>query len=326
VGAVAEVTYLEAIRTAMADAMRDDERVFLMGEDVGHFGGPFGVSKGLLDEFGAERVIDTPIAEEGFVGAAFGAAWMGERPIAELQFADFISCAFDSIVTVGAKTHWRSGIKLPVVIRSPFGGGVRGGPFHASCPEGFFIGTAGLKVVCPGSVEDAYGLLRSAIEDDDPVLYFEHKALYRRLRAEAPEPSLRTPIGRAQLARSGSDVTVVAYGAMVDIAVRAAVALEDEASVEVLDLRTVWPFDGDAILESLGRTSRVCVLQEASSSIGAAGSVLSLIAQEGFELLDAPPLLVAAPIAPVPFAPELEDAYIPSLERVVEELRRLGAY
>ena len=183
---MAEVTYLEAIRSAMADAMRDDERVFLLGEDVGHFGGPFGVSKGLLEEFGDERVIDTPIAEEGFVGAAFGAAWMGERPIAELQFADFISCAFDSIVTVGAKTHWRSGIKLPVVIRSPFGGGVRGGPFHASCPEGFFVGTAGLKVVCPGSVEDAYGLLRSAIEDDDPVLYFEHKALYRRLRAEQP--------------------------------------------------------------------------------------------------------------------------------------------
>ena len=242
-GAVAEVTYLEAIRSAMADAMRDDERVFLMGEDVGHFGGPFGVSKGLLDEFGDERVIDTPIAEEGFVGAAFGAAWMGERPIAELQFADFIACAFDSIVTVGAKTHWRSGIKLPVVIRSPFGGGVRGGPFHASCPEGFFVGTAGLKVVCPGSVEDAYGLLRSAIEDDDPVLYFEHKALYRRLRAEAPEPSLRTPIGRARIARNGSDVTLVTYGAMVDVALRAAEQLDDEASVEVLDLRTVWPLD-----------------------------------------------------------------------------------
>ena len=323
---MAEVTYLEAIRSAMADAMREDERVFLMGEDVGHFGGPFGVSKGLLDEFGEERVIDTPIAEEGFVGAAFGAAWMGERPIAELQFADFISCAFDSIVTVGAKTHWRSGIKLPVVIRSPFGGGVRGGPFHASCPEGFFVGTAGLKVVCPGSVEDAYGLLRSAIEDDDPVLYFEHKALYRRLRAEAPETSSRTPIGRARVARPGSDVTVVTYGAMVDVALRAAEALAEEASLEVVDLRTVWPLDDEAILGSLARTSRVCVLQEASASLGAAGQVLSLVAREGFDLLDAPPVLVAAPNAPVPFAPELEDAYIPSLDRVVEEVRRLGAY
>jgi pyruvate/2-oxoglutarate/acetoin dehydrogenase E1 component len=204
--------------------------------------------------------------------------------------------------------------------------GVRGGPFHASCPEGFFIGTAGLKVVCPGSVDDAYGLLRSSIEDDDPVLFFEHKALYRRLRSEAPQTSLRTPIGRARVAREGSDVTVVAYGAMVDVALRAATALDAEASVEVLDLRTVWPLDGDAILASLARTSRACVLQEASSSIGAAGAVLSLIAREGFELLDAPPVLVAAPIAAVPFAPELEDAYIPSVERVVEELRVLGGY
>jgi 2-oxoisovalerate dehydrogenase E1 component beta subunit len=326
VGAVAEVTYLEAIRSAMADAMRADERVFLIGEDVGHFGGPFGVSAGLLDEFGGERVIDTPIAEEGFVGAAFGAAWMGERPIAELQFADFISCAFDAIVTVGAKTHWRSGIRLPVVIRAPFGGGVRGGPFHASCPEGFFVGTAGLKVVCPGSVEDAYGLLRSAIEDDDPVLYFEHKALYRRLRAEAPASDTRTPIGRARIARAGSDVTLVAYGAMVDVGLRAADLLAPGIAVEVLDLRTVWPLDGDAILGSLARTSRICVLQEASSSLGAAGEVLSLVAREGFELLDAPPALVAAPISPVPFAPELEDAYIPSAERVAGELRRLGGY
>ena len=222
-GAVAEVTYLEAIRSAMADAMRDDERVFLIGEDVGHFGGPFGVSKGLLEEFGAERVIDTPIAEEGFVGAAFGAAWMGERPIAELQFADFISCAFDSIVTVGAKTHWRSGIKLPVVIRSPFGGGVRGGPFHASCPEGFFIGTAGLKVVCPGSVEDAYGLLRSCDRRRRPgALLRAQGALPPPACRGAATSSLRTPIGRARIAREGSDVTVVAYGAMVDIALRAA--------------------------------------------------------------------------------------------------------
>ena len=212
------------------------------------------------------------------------------------------------------------------MIRSPFGGGVRGGPFHASCPEGWFVGTAGLKVVCPGSVEDAYGLLRSAIEDDDPVLYFEHKALYRRLRAEAPETSVRTPIGRARIARPGSDVTLIAYGAMVDVGLAAAEALADEASVEVLDLRTVWPLDAEAILASLARTSRLCVLQEASAvDGGAAGEVLSLVAREGFELLDAPPLLIAAPNSPVPFAPELEDAYIPSLERVAAELRRLGA-
>ena len=321
---MAESTYLEAIRAGMVDAMRDDERVFLIGEDVGHFGGPFGVSKGLIDEFGAERVIDTPIAEEGFVGAAFGAAWVGDRPIAELQFADFISCAFDSIVTIGAKTHWRSGIALPVVIRAPYGGGVRGGPFHSSCPEGFFAGTAGLKVVCPGTVEDAYGLLRAAIEDDDPVIYFEHKGLYRRLRGEQPSPETRTPIGRAHVARSGSDVTLIAYGAMVELALR--VADQSTASCEVLDLRTVWPLDREAILSSLARTSRVCVLQEASESLGVAGHVLSLIAREGFELLDAAPVLVAAPDTPVPFAPELEDFYIPSVKRVEAEIAGLLGY
>jgi 2-oxoisovalerate dehydrogenase E1 component beta subunit len=317
-----EVTYLEAIRAAMVDAMRDDDRVFLLGEDIGHFGGPFGVTKGLFDEFGPERVIDTPISEEGFVGAALGAAWMGERPIAELQFADFISCPFDAIVTVAAKTHWRSGIRLPVVIRAPFGGGIRGGPFHASCPEGWFIGTAGLKVVCAGSVEDAYGLLRAAIEDDDPVLYFEHKGLYRRLRGEQPPPTHRAPIGRARVVREGDDATVVTYGAGVDVALRAAADLD----VEVLDLRTLWPLDEEAILTSLGKTSRLLVLQEAARSIGAAGHVLSLVAREGFELLDAPPALVAPPNTPVPFAPELEDAYVPSAERVRTELEELLAF
>jgi len=319
---MAEVTYLEAIRYAMADAMRDDERVFLLGEDIGHFGGPFGVTKGLFEEFGGGRVIDTPISEEGFVGAAIGAAWMGERPIAELQFADFISCPFDAIVTVAAKTHWRSGIRLPVVIRAPFGGGIRGGPFHASCPEGWFIGTAGLKVVCAGTVEDAYGLLRAAIEDDDPVLFFEHKGLYRRLRGEQPPDDHRTPIGRARILRSGGDATLVTYGAGVDIALRAT----DGLDVELVDLRTLWPLDERAILESLAKTSRLLVLQEASRSSGVAGHVMSLVAREGFDLLDAPPALVAPPDTPVPFAPELEDAYIPSADRVRAELEELLAF
>jgi 2-oxoisovalerate dehydrogenase E1 component beta subunit len=319
---MAEITYLEAIRYAMADAMRDDERVFLLGEDIGHFGGPFGVTKGLFEEFGGGRVIDTPISEEGFVGAALGAAWMGERPIAELQFADFISCPFDAIVTVAAKTHWRSGIRLPVVIRAPFGGGIRGGPFHASCPEGWFIGTAGLKVVCAGTVEDAYGLLRAAIEDDDPVLFFEHKGLYRRLRGEQPPDDHRTPIGRARTLRSGDDVTLLTYGAGVDIALRAT----DGLDVEIVDLRTLWPLDEQAILESLEKTSRLLVLQEASRSSGVAGHVLSLVAREGFDLLDAPPALVAPPDTPVPFAPELEDAYIPSADRVRTELEELLAF
>jgi len=319
---VSEVTYLEAIRAALADALAEDRRVFLMGEDIGHFGGPFGVTKGLWEEFGDGRVMDMPIAEEGFVGAAIGAAWVGERPVVELQFADFVTCPFDLVVTVAAKTHWRSGIRVPIVIRAPSGGGVRGGPFHASSPEGWFAGTAGLKVVCPGTIEDAYGLLRSAIEDDDPVLYFEHKALYRRLRGERPSPSHRTPIGRARVVRAGSDATVVTYAAGVDLALRAAAGLD----VEVLDLRTVWPLDREAILASLAKTSRVLVLQEAARSLGVAGHVLSLVAREGFELLDAPPALVAPPDTPVPFAPELEDAYLPSPESVRRAVEELLAY
>jgi pyruvate/2-oxoglutarate/acetoin dehydrogenase E1 component len=310
-------TYLDAIHDALADAMRGDERVFLLGEDIGHYGGAFGVTAGLHDEFGPERVIDTPIAEEGFVGAAVGAAWQGERPVVELQFADFASCPFDMIVTVAAKTHWRSGLAVPIVIRAPNGGGVRGGPFHASSPEGWFVGVAGLKVVCPGTVEDAYGLLRSAIEDDDPVLFFEHKALYRRLKGEKPAEETRTPLGRARIARSGSAATVITYGAGVELAL----ALEQD--VEVLDLRTLWPFDREAVLASVARTSRALVLQEAPRTGGVASHVVALLAEECFELLDAPPAVLAPPDTPVPFAPELEDAYLPSassLAAAVEEL------
>ncbi len=320
------ITYLEAIRHAMRDAMRDDPRVFLMGEDVGHFGGPFGVTQGLFEEFGPERIIDTPISEEGFVGAAFGAAWQGDRPIAELQFADFVSCPFDQIVTVGAKTHWRSGIPMPVVIRLPSGGGIRGGPFHASSPEGWFVGVAGLKVVCPGTVEDAYGLLRSAIEDDDPVLYFEHKALYRRLRAVEPPLDHRVPIGRARIARPGRDVSVITYGSGVTLALDAAERMAGRADVEVVDLRTIWPLDAECVLASAARTSRVLVLQEAARSIGAADTVVSLIAREGFADLDAPVAVCAPPDTPVPYAPELEDVYLPDAARVESALEDLLGY
>ena len=317
-----KLTYLEAIRAALRDALREDERVFLLGEDIGHFGGAFGATKGLWEEFGDDRIMDTPIAEEGFVGAAIGAAWMGERPVVELQFADFVTCAFDPIVTVAAKTYWRSGIALPLVIRAPSGGGVRGGPFHSACPEGWLVGTPGLKVVCPATVEDAYGLLRAAIEDDDPVLFLEHKALYRRLQGDLPSHTHRAPLGRARVARAGAGATVVAYGAMTDLAARAV----DGLDVEILDLRTVWPLDGDAILASVEKTSRLLVLQEASGSTGVAGQVMSLVAAAGFELLDAPPALVAPPLTPVPFAPELEDAYLPAADSVRERLEELLAY
>jgi pyruvate/2-oxoglutarate/acetoin dehydrogenase E1 component len=247
---------------------------------------------------------------------------MGDRPVVELQFADFVSCPFDSIVTVGAKTHWRSGIRLPVVIRAPFGGGVRGGPYHSQCPEVWFIGVPGLKVVCPSSVEDAYGLLRAAIEDDDPVLFFEHKALYRRVRGERPSSRHREPLGRARIVSSGEAATIVTYGAGVDLARRAA----EDRDVEVIDLRTVWPYDTTAVLESVGRTSRLLVLQETSGSTGVAGQIFSLISREGFELLDAPPALVSPPSTPVPFAPELEDSYLPSLEKVHAALDALLAF
>ena len=319
-----EITYLEAVRSALADALRDDERVFLLGEDIGGFGGAFGATAGLQAEFGEARVIDTPIAEEGFVGAAVGAAWMGERPIVELQFADFVTCPFDVIVTVAAKTHWRSGQALPLVIRMPTGGGVRGGPFHAGSPEGWFVGQPGLKVVCPGTVADAYGLVRAAIEDPDPVLVFEHKALYRRLRGARPPAGTRTPLCAAAVVRPGSEATVVTYGSGVSTALAAVERVG--ADVEVIDLRTVWPLDGRTVLGSLERTSRVLVLQEAARSTGAAGLVLSLIARRGFELLDAPPVLHAPPDTPVPFAPELEDAYLPSVESTAAELERLLAY
>jgi pyruvate/2-oxoglutarate/acetoin dehydrogenase E1 component len=300
--------------------MRSDERVFLLGEDIGHFGGAFGVTAGLYEEFGADRVIDTPIAEEGFVGAAIGAAWQGERPVVELQFADFASWPFDMIVTVAAKTHWRSGLAVPIVIRAPNGGGVRGGPFHASSPEGWFVGVPGLKVVCPGTIEDAYGLLRSAIEDDDPVMYFEHKALYRRLKGTKPPEETRTPLGRARIARNGSAATVITYGAGVEL------ALGLEQDVEVLDLRTLWPFDREAVLDSIGRTSRALVLQEAARSAGVASHVLALLAADGFELLDAPPVVLAPPDTPVPFAPELEDAYLPSAQALAVAVEELLGY
>lgn len=318
------ITYLEAIRSALADAMRDDPRVFLLGEDIAEFGGAFGVTKGLVEEFGADRVLDTPIAEEGFVGAAIGAAWMGERPVVELQFADFVSCPFDVIVTVAAKTHWRSGQQIPLVIRMPTGGGVRGGPFHAGSPEGWFVGQPGLKVVCPGTVADAYGLLRAAIDDPDPVLFFEHKGLYRRLRDEPPAAGARIPLGMAHVVRAGVDATVVTYGSGVTLAAGAVERMG--ADVEVIDLRTVWPLDAGTVLDSVTKTSRVLVLQEAARSAGVAGLVLSLLAREAFELLDAPPALHAPVDTPVPFAPELEDAYLPSLDSTVAALEALLAY
>ena len=258
--------------------MREDDRVFLLGEDIGVFGGAFGVTTGLLDEFGEARVMDTPIAEEGFVGAAIGAAWMGERPVVELQFADFITCAFDPIVTVAAKTHWRSGQSIPITIRCPTGGGVRGGPFHAGSPEGWFVGTAGLKIVCPGTVEDAYGLLRAAIDDPDPVLYFEHKRLYRTLRADgaaerAPHPD------RACGDRAGGQPTRRSSPTARASRRRSRPPSRSTATSRSSTSARSGRSTSETILASVEKTSRVLVLQEASRSTGAAGVILSLIAR-----------------------------------------------
>ena len=283
------ITYLEAIRAALQDAMREDDRVFLLGEDIGAFGGAFGVTAGLFDEFGEDRVIDTPIAEEGFVGAAIGAAWMGERPVVELQFADFITCPFDTIVTVAAKTHWRSGQQIPITIRCPTGGGVRGGPFHAGSPEGWFVGTAGPQDRLPRHVEDAYGLLRAAIDDPDPVLYFEHKRALPHARAEHRRRGHRTPIGPAAIARAGADATVVTYGSGVATALAAAEPSTPTSRSSTCarsgrsTRRRSWP------RSRRPRASSCC--RKPPARPAPPGVILSLIARRSFEHLDAPPAL-----------------------------------
>ena len=318
------ITYLEAIRSALRDALREDDRVFLLGEDIGAFGGAFGVTAGLQAEFGESRVIDTPIAEEGFVGAAIGAAWMGERPVAELQFADFITCAFDPIVTVAAKTHWRSGQSIPITIRCPTGGGVRGGPFHAGSPEGWFVGTAGLKIVCPGTVEDAYGLLRAAIDDPDPVLYFEHKRLYRTLRAEAPTTGYRTAIGPASIARAGTrrDRRHVRLRGRHRPRSRRPDRRRRGGDRPAHDLAPRRRDDSGVGGQDVARPRAA-----GSGPLDrAAGQILSLIARLSFDRLDAPPALHAPPDTPVPFAPELEDAYLPSADTTTAALDELLAF
>jgi 2-oxoisovalerate dehydrogenase E1 component beta subunit len=325
VGAVAEVTYLEAIRSAMADAKRDDERVFLMGEDVGHFGGPFGVSKGLLEEFGEERVIDTPIAEEGFVGAAFGAAWMGERPIAELQFADFISCAFDPIINVLARHHWRTGDPMPVTMRAPFGGRLRAGPTHSQSVESYFAHVPGLKIVMPGTPEDAAGLLISAIRDNNPTLYLENKYLYRRLRAAGPLSLDPIPLGQAKVVREGRDVTLVTYSAGVSQGIEVAEELDkDGISVEVVDVRTLVPLDVETIVNSVKKTSRAVVLHEAATRMGYGAEIAATIQEEAFWYLDQPILRIGAKNTPTPTSPPLEDAVIPQPADIAAAIRKVA--
>src|SRR5512133_2562166 len=324
---MAEKTYLQAISDGLRLEMRRDPRVFVLGEDVGVYGGAFKVSLGFQEEFGPWRVIDTPLSETAIVGGATGAALMGLRPVAEMQFADFVSCAWDQLVTVAAKQFFRGGTPIPIVVRLPSGGGFSGGPFHSQNPESSFAHIAGLKVVCPATPEDAKGLLITAIEDPNPVLYFEHKHLYRRIKGEVPEERYTVPIGKARVHREGDDVTVVTWGAMVYTADEAAKQLEgDGISTEILDLRTLITWDKQAVLDSVRKTSKALVLHEDTRTGGFGAEIAATIAEEAFEDLDAPVKRVAAPDAPVPFSPPLEKAFIPQVEDVVAGLRELAEY
>src|SRR5438874_9579990 len=323
---MAERTYLQAISDGLRQEMRRDKRVFVLGEDVGVYGGAFKVTLGFQEEFGSWRVIDTPLSETAIMGGATGAAIMGLRPVAEMQFADFVSCAWDHLVTIAAKQRWRAGTPVPIVLRLPSGGGFSGGPFHSQNPESSFAHIPGLKCVCPATPEDAKGLIASAIEDPNPVLYFEHKHLYRRIKGEVPDERYTVPIGKARIHREGEDVTVVTWGAMVYTADEAAKELGDEASVEIVDLRTVLPWDKAAVLESVRKTSKVLVLHEDTRTGGFGAEIAATIAEEAFEDLDAPVKRIAAPDTPVPFSPPLEKAFIPQVDDVVAGLRDLAEY
>ncbi len=322
-----EMTYLHAISDGLRQEMRRDNRVFVLGEDVGVYGGAFKVTLGFQEEFGPWRVIDAPLSETAIVAGATGAAIMGLRPVAEMQFADFVSCAWDHLVTVAAKQRWRVGTPVPIVLRLPSGGGFSGGPFHSQNPESSFAHIPGLKCVCPATPEDAKGLIISAIEDPNPVLFFEHKHLYRRIKADVPEERYTTPIGKARIHREGDDLSVITWGAMVYTAEEAAQQLEhDGVSVEIVDLRTVMPWDREAVLESARKTSKVLVLHEDTRTGGFGAEIAATIAEEAFEDLDGPVKRIAAPDTPVPFSPVLEKAYIPQVEDVVAGLRALAEY
>lgn len=324
---MAVITYLEAIRQALFDEMARDERVFIMGEDIGVYGGAFKVTEGLLEKFGEQRVIDTPISEQAIVGSAIGASYMGMRPVCEIQFIDFITCCFDMLTNFAATSRYRNGAGVPIVVRGPCGGGVSGGPFHSLNPEAFFLNTPGLKMVEPSTAYDAKGLLKAAIRDDDPVLYFEHKFLYRRIKDEVPEEDYIVPIGKAAVRRSGRDMTIITFGAMVYTALEAAKTLAEQGvEVEVIDLRSLAPLDRDAILESVAKTSRVLLLHEATLTGGIGGELAAIIAEHAFEYLDAPVMRVASVDAPVPYAPPLEAAFLPNVEKVVAAAKRLVEY
>jgi 2-oxoisovalerate dehydrogenase E1 component beta subunit len=325
---MALTTYLEAIRQGIEEEMARDESVFLLGEDIGLYGGAFKVTEGLLQRFGESRVIDTPISEGAIVGAAIGAALMGMRPVAEMQFIDFISCAFDQITNFAAKSRYRWGGGVPIVIRGPSGGGVHGGPFHSQNPEMYFVHTPGLKVVAPSTAYDAKGLIKAAIRDDDPVIYLEHKFLYRRIKEDLPAEDYVVPIGKAALRRPGNDLSILSYGAMIYPSLEAAETLAAERGIEaeVIDLRSLLPLDREAIVESARRTGKVMVVHEDTRTGGIAGEIAAIVNEEAFDHLDGPVLRVTAPDTPVPYSPPLEEFFLPNKDKILDAARRLADY
>lgn len=324
------LSMIEAIREGIWEEMSADPTVFVIGEDIGTYGGAFKLTEGFIDEFGSERMVDTPISEAAIAGAACGAALMGMKPVAEFQFIDFVSCGFDMLTNYAAKSRYRGCGAIGAVFRGPCGGGVRGGPFHSLNAESFFMNTAGLKMVEPSTAYDAKGLIKAAIRDPDPVLFFEHKKLYRlpRLRELLPEEDYVVEIGKARTIREGKDLSIITFGAMTLQALDAAVELErtDGLSVEIIDLRTLSPLDKPAILETVKRTNRAMILHEASLTGGIGGEISAIIAEEAFEWLDAPVIRVASIDSPVPFAPEMEDYYQPSLQEIIDAARKLAKY
>ena len=322
-----EMTYLEAIRQGLLEEMERDESVFLMGEDIGVYGGAFKVTKGLLERFGERRVIDTPLSESAIAGAGTGAAINGLRPVVEMQFSDFMACAFDQITNFAAKCRYRWGADVPLVIRAPTGGGFSGGPFHSQNPEMPYVHTPGLKVVEPSTAYDAKGLIKAAIRDNDPVIFLEHKHLYRRVKGDVPEEDYTVPLGKAAVRREGCDLSVISYGAMVHVALEAAETLADEGiDMEVVDLRTLMPLDREAVIATAKKTSKVILLHEDTLTGGLGGELAAIIGEHAFDHLDGPLTRIAPPDTPVPFSPSLEKAFLPNAETVVEKARELYRY
>ncbi len=307
--------------------MQRDETVFCLGEDIGEYGGAFKVTKGFLKEFGEERVVDTILAETAIVGVAVGAAMMGLRPVAEMQFADFVSCGWNQVVNMAAKCHYRWGAAVPIVIRLPSGGGLHAGPFHSQNPEAWFFHVPGLKLVAPSTPYNAKGLIKAAIRDNNPVLYFEHKYLYRHVKDEVPDNDYVVPIGQVEIRRTGRDISLITYGSMVHASLEAAENLAKEGiEVEVVDMQSLLPFDKKTILDSVKKTSRVMIVHEATLTGGIGGEIAAMISQEAFEYLDAPVRRLASIDTPVPYSAPLEEYFMPNVQKITEALRRLASY